>query len=558
MEFENQLTEQVWTRQNGMCALTAKKFEEDGQSDEWFMHFVVPPENGGAESSDNCVILYKMSEFESRHFDKLPLKKPHFPYANFQDYQPEKILEDLNHDLEDCIALTKEGDLLREVQGRLKENQQIIRNLEFDEEPKKEIFEKIEKVFEDIQNIFEESKKEKRQEFDENYNAMKEKIDGAAKFLEETDNLKEARERLIDVQKEFKTTRLDKERQRELFEKITKTFEQLYIRQNEERESYEMECIENYHNLKSVVEDAVQFAYSSNEFRRIRQKLIAAQQKFKGLKLLRNQREELYSKIQDAFEDLNKRQDENREQFEYECNANYEMLLPNVEKAIDFADNLTDYKQARENLISAQALIKGTRLTKTQRDKLYGDIRATFEELNLRQGREREEFEKEASDNYDKLKIKIEDVDKTIDPSNDFRQIRDILIAVQNDVKILKLKRVHRNELFQNIRECFAKLDSLRGEYRENKKEEKSKKLSSILANLQGRIKWLEESIAKDKKEMEEEKEKFEQTEGSYEQQKEHEEALSAIEFRIREKENNIRETTERIEDIQKEIDALS
>lgn len=556
MEFANQLTEQVWTRQNGMCALTAKKFEENSNNDEWFVHFVKPLDQGGEETEDNCVILYKMSDFESKHSPELPLKRIHFPYSNFSDFTAEKIFDELKEDVDSCVRLAEDSSKHRDIQNRLKENQQILRNLDFDDDKKKELFESIESLFSSIQKVFEDNKKEKKQEFEDNYNKIKEKIEAAIKFFDESTDLREAREKLLEVQDEFKRTRLENEQQRELFEVINKTFERLYIRQNEEREAFEMECIENYHNLKSTVDDAVQFANSSNEFRRIRQKLIAAQQKFKGLRLLRNQREELYTKIQDAFEELNKRQDEDREQFDDECNANYEMLSPNVEKAIKFADNCTDFKQARENLISAQALIKGTRLTKNQRDKLYGDIRASFEELNIRQGREREDFEKEASDNYAKLREKLNEVEKTINPTNDFRQIRDILIAIQNDVKILKLKRTQRNELFQSIRDSFAKLDDLRGEYRENKKEEKSKKLGSILANLQARIKWIEDSIAKDRKEIEDEAAKMNDPANNYEVQREAEEAISAIEFRIREKENNIRETNERIQDIEKEIDS--
>ncbi len=554
MEFANQLTEQVWQRQNGMCALTAKKFEENSTTDEWFTHFITPLDKGGQEVEDNCVILYKMSDFESKQSEELPKKKIHFPYANFSDLNSDNIFAELNEDIDCCSKLFEEGKRHREIQGRLKENQQILKNLDFDEEQKKLLFERIETLFSNIQKAYEDNKKEKKQEFDDNYNIIKEKIDAAVKYLDEATDLRNAREALLEVQDQFKKTRLENERQRELFEIINKAFEILYMRQNEERESFEMECIENYHNLKSAVEDAVQFAYASNEFRKIRQKLIAAQQKFKGLRLLRNQREELYSKIQEAFEELNKRQDEDREQFDEECNSNYEMLLPNVEKAVSFANNCTDFKQARENLISAQALIKGTRLTKTQRDKLYGDIRNSFEELNNRQEQEREDFEKEATDNYAKLKEKVSDVEKTINPTNDFRQIRDILIAIQNDVKILKLKRVHRNELFQAIRDCFSKLDGLREEYRDNKREEKSKKLGSILANLQARVKWIEESIAKDVKEMEEEKAKMDAATGNYEAQREAEEAISAIEFRIREKENNVRETNERIQDIEREI----
>lgn len=335
-------------------------------------------------------------------------------------------------------------------------------------------------------------------ESEENYNKIKPLIDETIKKVEENNNFKEARESLIKVQDQFKGIRLKKSHRDELLDMVKNTFEKLTQKQIEERENYEMETIENYHRLKQIIDEACKYADTTDKFGKARERLIKAQDEIKGQKLKRDQRDELYEMIRESFNRLNKRQEEDREIFEKEAKINYENLRKIVNEACKFAEDTSDFKEARDALINAQSTIKGMKLKRDQRDELYSDIRKVFNLVNERQEKDREQFEIESKENYEKLIQKVEDAFKLVEESNDLNSIRDNLITIQSEVKILKLKRSQRNELFAKIREAFSKFDKKKEEYFANRDNARRQKAGSVKDNLEGKVQRIQEAIERD------------------------------------------------------------
>jgi chromosome segregation ATPase len=313
-----------------------------------------------------------------------------------------------------------------------------------------------------------------------------------------------------------------------------------------------MECIENYHNLKGKVDEAVEFAENTVNYGQARQKFINIQNDIKGKNLKRDQREELYQTIRDNFEALNSRQEKERDQYLSQCNDNYEKLRIVVDEAIEFAKTTDNYSDARQRLINAQGEIKGVKLTRDQRDKLYGDIREIFTKLNEQQSGEREEFEKEASENYEKLTKKINDAFELVHGVTDFRLIREVLIAIQGEVKILRLKRDQRNELFGRIREAFGIFDKKKDEFFSKRRSEKAGKLKNIKSNLTDKLNNLEKSLDSDKNAISEAENNLENI--SDETKNEAEQKLSELKNVYDKKQSEMKEIKERIEDIDKEL----
>lgn len=561
LELTNLIKEEVSQRQKGMCGLCGKKVEEVEASAEKLYLKLQPMNNGGV--SDNFLMLcnHCHTEVSSDSPDALEsdAKRYAFPHANFSNYSIENVLTDLDKEVASLISMTEDLSRYREAKPKLREAINSIRTLSIPKEdlesriaPLSEALDKVNKKLSEDNEILE-------IEFKKNYDILTEKFAETLPQVAESAEFRAGREQLVALQSTLKSLQIRREHRDELQAKLFAAFEDLNRRQQEEWERFEMECIDNFHNLKSKVEEAVSYSETATNFNSAREKLISVQSLFKGLKLKRENREDLFTKIQESFDRLNKRQNEERSVFEAEAETNYSAVKTVVDEAIAFAQNAENFKEAREKLIATQGELKNTKLKREHRDELYAAIRTTFDALNERQSSERESFEKECTENFGKLTTKVGETMNDVENSFDFGLVREKLLAVQSEVKLLKLNRDQRNELFAKIREGFDIFDKRRREHRDRVKEEKSEKLRTIIVNLQNKVDRLNDSIQWDARSLSYQKEKIAQLPetATEDQRKEIQEIIDAIEFRIGDKQKSIDETKSRVEDIQKEIDKL-
>ena len=404
--------------------------------------------------------------------------------TNRTEEEYKKAKEAIEKEIAECQKLVEQTRDWKDIRLRLNDAKDKLKALFLEKEDDEKYLNQINELFRMLNDKQAEEQKKFSQESDENYVKLKELVDEAIETADKADNFREARAGLIKVQKNFRGVKLKRSQRDELLDDINKAFEALQQRQAEERENFEMECIENYHSLKKIIDEAVNFSKDTTQFGKARKQLIDAQSNIKGKKLKRDQRDELYQNIRDAFNDLNDRQEADRELFEKETSMNFDNLRKIVDEAIAFAEEATDFKQAREALINAQGTIKGMKLKRGQRDKLYADIRKVFNKINETQEAERKEFDAEANANYKRLTEKVDDAFDLVHGVDDFRLIRETLIAIQGEVKIVKLKRAQRNELFARIREAFGIFDKKKEDYfgkpeKEAKAEKESKEEES-------------------------------------------------------------------------------
>jgi DNA repair exonuclease SbcCD ATPase subunit len=558
MEISAQLQEQLSSRQKGMCGQCGKKIDEIDSAEKVFL--ALDSKFAANPTLDQSVLICNYCFNESKHItanaDNYSLKKYQFPYAGYENYTIENKIEDLKDEVDRTLESIKNASDIRDSRYKLSDKIKLVRSFSLDKETFEALHNKLTSALDELnQRQRQEYEKLEKQQI-ENFATISVKVEEAIKAVEEIAEFKEARDKLIAVQSEMNNLTLKRENKDELVQKLNATFQVLNKRQSDEWEKYEMECSENYLTLKSKVEAAISFAETHPIFKECREKLIEAQKEFKGLRLKKDNREELFSRIQNAFTALNSRQDSEREGFDKEADENYEKIKPVVSDAIAFAKDVTNFKQGREALIDAQSAIKGLKLRKDHRDELYAAIRETFDGLNERQSAEREVFDKETGENHDKLNAQLDRCADELNADPEFNKIRDILIAVQGEVKILNLKREQRNTLFTRIRELFAILDVKRKEYRENKAAEKKNKLQSILTNLQNKLGRIEESISWDIKSLNFQKEKLENINADEDPSavEDIKNKSAMFEERIKEKETSIEETKKRIEDIEKEM----
>lgn len=453
-----------------MCGLCGKKSDE--LQDE--VNYVFQEIQGTEPSEDNdiskVVMICKLCEHSTLKSEDdeytIKTRRYHFPYGFFEDYSYDNMLEEAKENVNYCINAVKSAEKYKPALDFVRDTMQNIKSLKLEKEHRDELYDDLKTVADELNEKLSNVKDQIESEYNEKYEKLKALVEEALKYTEETKDYKEARERLIIAQNEMKNINLKRQHRDDIFADLNKAFEDLNTKQIEERESYEMECIENYHNIKASVQEAVTFVKSTEDLREARKTLIDAQSKFKGLRLKKEQREEQYSLIQEAFEDLNKRQDEEREAYEAECNSNYEQLKPIIDSAVAFAAEVTFFKEGRERLISAQREIKDKKLRKEQRDELYSTIRTSFEELNKRQDEERAAFEKESSENFADLKPKVDEAIAFSKEATYFKEAREKLISAQNEIKDKRLKRSQKDSLFQAIRTAFEELNKRQDEER--------------------------------------------------------------------------------------------
>lgn len=452
-----------------------------------------------------------------------------------------EITKELEHTLEDI----KESDDFKTSRNRLIFIREKVVALVFEDGKKRELLDTINSGFQIINDKIEEYRESFTAVSEENYNEIKPRIDEILNECKQPHNFKGCRERLVSIQSELRQLSIKKDIKEALLTEIQQAFITLRDKQDEEQERYEMECSENYFRLKAIVDRAINFAKIAKKFSEARKGLIDAQKQIKGQILKRDKRDELYGSIRESFNELNERQDKEREEFEKVSMENYTQIKVVVDNAIEFAKSSEIYKDAREALISAQKEIKKLQLKRSQRDELYGSIRVIFNTINEKQNTEREVFDEESNKNYTELLTKVDKASQDAEIEPDFRIIRENLIALQDEVKILKLRREQRNDLFKKIRVAFGIFDDRRKEYNDVLKVEKRDKLQEILDSLQIKLDKVNEILEFDKVKLTDL-----QSEPS-------EESKEVLEKRIEENQAIKQDLITRITDIKSEIESL-
>ncbi len=387
----------------------------------------------------------------------------------FDSYKKE--VEDLKSDLTSMEEIKHERKNMADLKEKLLSLFLIAKS------DRDEYVDIIQSKFEVLKESSEKIKNEINAKLDENLKLIEPKVQEVLKEAENPENFTEIRKKLIDLQSELKNYELHRDRKDDFFSLVQKAFESLNEKQDLEREKYEMEISENYLSVKPKVAEAIKFAIQTDNYNQAREKLIECQNELKKLKLKKDHLDELFGLVRKAFENVNLKQDAEREELKEKSVESYNEIKPLVSEAIVFADSTDDYESARKRLIETQKAIKEKILTRNQRDELYGAVREVFNRLNEKQDANRGEFVEECNENYAKLEISVNEACAYIDFTNDLNDIREGLIAVQDEVKIVKLTRTQRNELFKRIRVGFGNFDVKRNEFIKSRKKYKKEQL---------------------------------------------------------------------------------
>ncbi len=406
--------------------------------------------------------------------------------------------KNLKNQLDKALQKVKQAKDLREAKGFLIEVQGGFKGLKLLKEDREELYGRLQDSFAEINKRIEDERLDFNNQALQNYALIKEKVDEALFLASHPKDFKETWEFLIEVQNLFKGTKLLREHREILYSRLQEAFIKIKGFREIEQSNFEKESAQNYVQLKQNIEEALIEAKQTEDFRMAKDTLIKAQAEFRATKLTKEQREELYSKLQEAFFALNLRHDEASENNRQEAEKQYFLLEPRTREILKRAGEAIEFHQIRASIKEIQADIRDSFLLKEQRENLNTLLQKAFETLNLRQDDENFSFENDAHENYKRLKTLVNDGLRQAEESIEYKETREYLKKIQSEFKGIKLIREQREELYSRLQSAFEILNKRVDEYFHEKKKNWEVKMQYKLSALSTDIFELGESLEKD------------------------------------------------------------
>lgn len=158
--------------------------------------------------------------------------------------------------------------------------------------------------------------------------------------------------------------------------------------------------------------------------------------------LPKKEREELYSRMQKAWEIINKRFKDNKDIFEKESLDNYKKVRLQLNSVKSDISKYADLKNLSQTLKDQQAFMKGKKFKKENRTELFNEINYLFSQIFKLRDEMQRDYERDCENN------KIYVLDKLngfyISETINFKEKRNYLKETQQWMKGKKFKKDDR------------------------------------------------------------------------------------------------------------------
>jgi hypothetical protein len=249
---------------------------------------------------------------------------------------------------------------IHEAKGVLIEVQQHFRGLKLSFEAREELYNRLQEAFKIVNEKIDNEKFEFELETLSNFEELKPMTVNTMALLDQPFDPREMWTALLDLQELVRSKKLKREQRDELLKPIQDAFTLLKLQREDEKRVFERDASVNYKKLKALVDEGLKQAEESHEYKETREFLKKIQGEFKGIKMLSEQREELYSRLQTAFDILSKRLDDffRNKKKNWETKMNYTLsrfdadifeLQQAVHKEKEYLEELTDQMDIMES-----------------------------------------------------------------------------------------------------------------------------------------------------------------------------------------------------------------
>jgi hypothetical protein len=392
-------------------------------------------------------------------------------WDKYPDEEAGRNYRELKTRMEETFRKVRKTKDLRDAKALLIELQGGFKGTRLRREDREELYGMLQEEFARINRVIEEERQGFEQQAMHNYLELKSKVDEGVFLASHPKDFKETWDLLISIQADFKGTRLKKEHREELYNRLQGAFDRIKAFQDQQRSGFEAEAAVNYEKLQQWVEDALIETAAETDFRKAKEILMKVQAELREARLLREQKDELFTRVRSTFDQLTSRQQEVTMKIQAEAATNYEELKPLVREISALAGTSDDFRVVRERFREVQDQVRGSGLLREQREELLAILQEAFKTLNLRQDAGKESFEKEARANYARLKTLVGQGLRQAEETNQYKETREFLKKIQSEFKGIKLIREQREELYARLQTAFDILGKRLDEYFRMKKK---------------------------------------------------------------------------------------
>ncbi|MFW5793032.1 MAG: hypothetical protein ACOCWC_02015 [Bacteroidota bacterium] len=388
----------------------------------------------------------------------------------------------------------------REIKSDLIELRAASHDADLTLDQKKEINLIFDECFEKVNTLYEKDKEEFQNESFKNRETLTPKVEEAlinAKYAEDED-INDAWNFCIKVQQEFKGIRMEKEIRETLYSQLQEAFDLLKERREKKNLVKEKESLIIKEDLMPEIETLVQNAENASDISDLWQKLINYQKKVRESDLSYEVRNQLLNKLQDGFTILKIRREEEKSEFEANAKDNTKLVESLIAEGEDIAKNSENFKESFERLKQIQQTFRDYKLLKEDREALYQRLQNAFETIKQRQEDYFNFRNKEAIENYQRLKPMVLAAYERAQSSMEFKKTKEHLKRVQTEFKGIKMKAEEREELYKKLQASFDILHQRQDEYYAAKKDKIELHINYQVSDVDMKIEALQNEINKD------------------------------------------------------------
>lgn len=416
------------------------------------------------------------------------------PEKNFaEEAENYKIFES---QLTDAIRKAEKTEDFRDAKSILIEVQQKFRGIKLFWKDREELNTRLQEAFRKINSLIENEKKQSYEEALLNYTQLKVKVDEASFLSSNPKDFNETWEFLLEVQAMFKNRRLLNEHRETLYGKLQEAFAKIKEFRERERSEFASGSLQNQAQLNDLLAETIKSVQESDDFKGLKERLIHIQSEIRNAKLTRDVRDELNTRLQDAFTMLHIRQDAFFSEKRQTAETQFQDFSSRAKEILKQAKESTDFNKVRADVKQIQSEIRDSALFMEQRESLRSIIQQAFETANNRQDQERLTFETEAQNNYNRLKNLVDDGLAQANESNEYKETREYLKKIQAEFKGIRLVKEQREALYSRLQSAFDILNTRVDIYFREKKKNWEVKMQYKLSSLNTEVYRMRETIA--------------------------------------------------------------
>lgn len=254
----------------------------------------------------------------------------------------------------------------------------------------------------------------------------------------------------------------------------------------------------NYLTLKDIVDQGLERVRLSEDPKEAKGILIDIQEHFRGLPLYREDREELYNRLQRAFLQVNAVIENKKNAFREEADRNYREMKEQCDQVLGLFDTDTDYRLIWERMIEVQSDIRERKMEREERMALLERLQDGFNLIRAEREAQQKKFESEASVSFSRIKAMADEGLKLAAETHEYKETREFLKKIRNEMHEARMTREQREELSSKLQTAFDILGKRLDDFFRTKKKNWMTKMNYTLARFDAENFDLEKAIRKE------------------------------------------------------------